>query len=84
MARSVAAGIGSPSLQRIRYAEMTRHDAASKTPGGMEPGWRPFISPALMAKVRSPSGVTSAKQRPMGPSTGCRWSRFTRLEVLDR
>jgi hypothetical protein len=34
--------MGSPSLQRKRYAEMTRHDAPSKTLAGMEPGSRAF------------------------------------------
>ena len=71
-ARSVAAGIGSPGLQRIRYAEITSADASANTAGGMLSGRSPFMPPSLIANVRSPSGVTSAKQRPIGPSTGCR------------
>ena len=83
-ARSVASGIGSPAAARIKYAEITSAQASVKIAGGTLSARRSFIFPALMANVRSPSGVTSAKQRPMGPSTGWRWSRFTRLDVLDR
>ena len=63
---------------------MTSAEASSNTASGTLAAASAFILPSLIAKVRSPSGVTSAKQRPIGPSTGWRWSRLTRDDVLDR